>query len=419
MTDSSLMIESPDFMTEIPSVITARAAAPVSTSSISLSTTEAWVLRCGERGSDAPGVLEKTLYRLPPMTDHDVLAEPIYGAWEANMTHCLERKPVDVCRIRREEEVVLGNSGVVRILKTGPAVTTCREGDLCILAPIGSSDRFGHMIKVHGYDAPNMMGLLAKQAVYHELNVIALPRPSRHSYVRWAGWPVRYGTAWENWKLSYNVWKAQFDLGEFPPPYVSGWGGGVALAMSQLAVHFGCPASLVASTDCRLDLLRRLGITPIDRRTFPALAFDEEKFESDRAYRAKYLQSEKTFVEAIHQVTEGNGVSIFVDNIGGPVFRATLRALGRLGIVTTSGWKQGKKLTYDRPAATVGRHIFLHVHGCRRVEGVRGVEFAEEHGWLPPAGAEVYSWNDVPQLADDYASGKIESYAPVFEVNKL
>ncbi len=381
--------------------------------------TEAWVLRCGERGSDLPGILEKTLYPLPPMTDHDVLAEPIYGAWEGNMTHCLERKPVDVCRIRRENEVVLGNAGVVRILKAGAAVTTCREGDFCILAPIGSADRYGHMIKVHGYDAPNMMGLLAKQAVYHELNVIPIPRPTRHSYVRWAGWPVRYGTAWENWKLSYNVWKAQFDLEDFPPPYVCGWGGAVALAMAQLARHFGCPASLVASSDYRLDLLRHFGITPIDRRTFPCLAFDEKNFESDRAYRAKYLQAEKTFVEAVQEATDGNGVSIFVDNIGGPVFRATLRTLGRLGIVTTSGWKQGKKLTYDRTAATVGRHIFLHVHGCRRIEGVRGVEFAEEHGWLPPAGAEVYAWDDIPQLAADYASGKIQSYTPVFEVNPL
>lgn len=385
----------------------------------STDTTEAWVLRCGQKGSDAPGTLEKTLYSLPPMTEHDVLAEPIYGAWEANMTHCLERKPIDVCRIRREEMVVLGNAGVVRILEIGAAVTTCRPGDMCILAPIGSADRYGHMIKVHGYDAPNMMGLLAKRAVYHQLNVIAIPQPTRHSYVRWAGWPVRYGTAWENWKLSYNVWKAQFDLGDFPPPYVCGWGGGVALAMAQLARHFGCPTSLVASNDYRLNLLRQFGITPIDRRRFPDLAFDAEKFESDRVYRAKYLQSEKTFIEAVQQATDGNGASIFVDNIGGPVFRASLRALGRLGILTTSGWKRGKQFTYDRPTATVGRHIFLHVHGCRRSEGVLGVAFAEEHGWLPPDGAEVYAWDDVPQLAADYANAKTRSYAPVFAVNGL
>jgi NADPH:quinone reductase-like Zn-dependent oxidoreductase len=356
------------------------------------------------------------------MTEHDVLAEPIYGTWEANMTHCLEREPIDVCRIRREKEVVLGNAGVVRILETGSAVTTCRKDDLCLLVPIGDEDEYGHMTKVFGYDAPNMMGVLAKRAVLHELNVTPIPADTRHSYLRWAGFPVRYATAWELWKLSYNVWRAQFDLDEFPKPYVSGWGGGVALAIAQLARHFGCPASLVASMDSRIDLLRKLGITPIDRREFPDLSFEEERYETDREnYRPRYLRSEKAFIEAIERVTDGHRVSIFVDNIGAPVFRATLRALSRLGIVATSGWKLGKKLSYDRSLATFARHILLHVHGCRRSEGVKSVAFAEEHGWLPPAppDGEVYRWEDIPQLAADYANGKIESYAPVFEVNSL
>ena len=382
--------------------------------------TEAWVLRRGSRDCVETAVLEKTLYDLPPMTEHHVLAEPLFGAWEANMTHCIERKPVDVCRIRREEAVVLGNAGVVRVLKTGDAVTTCRAGDICLLVPIGSTDEYGHMIKVFGYDAPNLMGVMAKRGVYHEMNLTPAPNPTRHSYERWAGFPVRYATAWENWKLCYNVWRAQFDLDENPPPpHVSGWGGGVSLAMVQLAQHWNCPVSLVASTEYRIELLKRMGITPIDRRTFPNLDFDEERFETDRPYRATYLQSEKVFVEAIEHVTGGRGVGIFVDNIGGPVFRATLRALSRLGIVTTSGWKHGKKLSYDRTAATVCRHIFLHVHGCRREEGIRSLEFAEKHGWLPPDGAEVYAWDDIPQLAADYAAGKIESYAPVFEINPV
>ena len=99
--------------------------------------TDAWVMRRGGREPVEPGKLERKRYALPAMTDHDVLAEPIYGSWEANMTHSLERNPVDVCRIRREEEVVLGNAGVVRILKTGRSVTVCREGDMCLLVPMG------------------------------------------------------------------------------------------------------------------------------------------------------------------------------------------------------------------------------------------------------------------------------------------
>ena len=383
------------------------------------SSTEAWVLRRGSRGTAEPGQLEKATYPLPPLTDHSVLVEPIYGAWEANMTHCLERQPVDVCRIRREKEVVLGNAGVFRILKTGSAVTSCKEGDVCGVIPVGEEDEFGHMTRVLAYDTPNMMGVLAKRSVIHERNV-SPPVVTKYSLIRWAGFAVRYATAWEIWKLSYNVWRAQFDLEECPAPYVSGWGGGVGLATAQLAAILGYPASLVASTDYRIDLLRTLKITPIDRREFPDLSFDEERFESDRqGYRPRYLRSEKAFLEAIERVTDGRGVSIFVDNIGAPVFRATLRALSRLGIVTTSGWKLGKTLSYDRVQATVARHAFLHVHGCRRSEGIKAIEFAEEHEWLPPAPPdnEVYCWDDVPQLAADFAAGKIQSYAPVFEVN--
>lgn len=382
-------------------------------------TTQAWVLRRGEKGSCEAGLLEKADYELPEMTEYHVLAEPLFGAWEANMTHCLERKPIDVCRIRREKSVVLGNAGVVRVLKTGAKVTACREGDLCLIVPIGSYDENGHMMRVFGYDQPNMMGLLAKQGVYHEYNVTPLPLDTQHSLVRWAGFSVRYATAWENWKLSYNVWRSQFDLEEHPLPYVSGWGGGVTLAMAQLAQHIGCEASIVASTDYRLNMLRDLGLKTIDRREFPDLHFDEALFETNRDYRSRYLCSEKKFLDEIERVTDGRGVSIFVDNIGGPVFRASLRALSRLGVLTTSGWKNGKKLQYDRTSATVNRHIFLHVHGCRRTEGLKAVQYAEEHDWLPPDDSEVYDWEDVPQLAADFASGKIKSYTPVYQVNDL
>ena len=380
-------------------------------------TTQAWILRRGAKGKREPGSLELTDYELPEMTEHHVLAEPLFGAWEANMTHCLERRPIDVCRIRREKSIVLGNAGVVRILRTGAEVTTCREGDLCLIVPIGDYDEYGHMTRVFGYDQPNMMGLLAKQGVYHEYNVTPLPQNTPHSLVRWAGFSVRYATAWENWKLSYNAWRAQFDLADHPLPHVSGWGGGVTLAIAQLAQHIGCDASIVASTDYRLKLLQDLGLKTIDRRAFPDLGFDEARYETDREYRTRYLRSEGTYLEEIDRVTDGRGVSIFVDNIGGPVFRASLKALSRLGIITTSGWKNGKKLQYDRTAATVNRHIFLHVHGCRRKEGLKAVEFAEEHEWLPPDDSEVYEWENVPQLAADYASGKISSYTPVYQVN--
>src|SRR5215216_6680284 len=96
-------------------------------------TTEAWVVNQGPDGANprkqVPGELRKESFSFPDITEYEVLAEPIYGCWEANMTHALERRPIDICRDRGEEKVVIGNAGIVRILKAGSSVTTAKEGD--------------------------------------------------------------------------------------------------------------------------------------------------------------------------------------------------------------------------------------------------------------------------------------------------
>lgn len=379
--------------------------------------TEAWVLRRGARGESERGKLELATIELPPLEDEELLVEPLYGCWEANMMHALQRDPVDVCRLRREQEVVLGNAGVVRVVEKGAKATVCDIGDVCVLVPIGTSDQIGHTVRVFGYDAPHTIGMLAKRTILNQNQVTPLPKPTRHKYQQWAGFPIRYATAWENWILSYGIWKLQFAGEELPPTHIWGWGGGVSLAQLELAQHFDCQTAMIASTDKRLAQIAERGITPIDRREFADLEYDEEKFNTDRRWRANYLKAEGVFLDLVEQHTGGDGVSIFVENIGLPVFRATLRALGRMGIVTTAGWREGKELTFDRATQCITRHVFVHTHGCRRETGVDAVAFGEEHGWLPPPGAEQYAWEDVPQLAADYEAGKIESYFPVFEVN--
>src|SRR5829696_7005661 len=129
--------------------------------------TEAWVLYEGSPAqnvdSSPPAELKKEIYSFPDITDHEVLVEPIYGSWEANMSHAIERQPVDICRQRGEEKIVLGNAGVVRVLKPGRRVTDFREGDLCLVFCNGVWDELGYPVKILAYDAPDTMGLLAKQ----------------------------------------------------------------------------------------------------------------------------------------------------------------------------------------------------------------------------------------------------------------
>lgn len=224
-----------------------------------------------------PGEFRRDCYSFSDITDEEVLTEPLYGCWEGNMSHAISRDPIDICRQRREEKVVLGNAGVVRVIRVGSQVTTVKEGDLAIMAPIGSTDRFG--------------------------------------------------------------------------------------------------------------------------------------------YVTKYLANETAFLKAIRAKTDDLGVSIFIDNIGRPVFRATLRALAREGVLATVGWKRGRELTINRAAECVSRHIHVFTHGASYAEGRAAMDYGEEHGWMPPVSDEIYGWDRVDVLANDYAADRVRTYFPLFEIN--
>jgi NADPH:quinone reductase-like Zn-dependent oxidoreductase len=379
--------------------------------------TEAWLLDQGAAGTREPGRLRLDRFSFPDITDEEVLAEPIFGCWEANMSHALRRHPVDVCRLRCEKQIVLGNSGVVRIVEVGARVTSVRAGDRCVVMPLGSTDRFGYMLRVVGYDAPGTIGLLARRVKLHQQQVLPLSRDTRHDLRRWAACSVRYATAWDNWHLALGAYRLQISVEEDPSPHVWGWGGGVALGELLLAKEAGCRVAMLASTDARLRLIASLGITAIDRREFADLAFSETRFDSDPDYRERYLRSERAFLKTVHRVTAGERVAIFIDNIGAPVFRATLKALGRQGVVTTAGWDAGDRLSVGRIDECIGRHIHVHSHGARRSRGIEALEYSERTAWLPPVDDRVYHWEEIPRLADDFAAGRVDSYFPIFAVN--
>src|SRR5687768_1872329 len=149
-------------------------------------TTEAWVLREGSLRDPVPGTLQREEITFPDISDQEVLVEPVYGCWEANMSHALRRHPVDVCRLRREKRVVLGTAGVLRVLRTGRSVATVREGDFCAIVPVGPLDPYGYVIRAFAYDAPNTIGLLARQTKVHQTQLWRLPDDTKHSLAQWA-----------------------------------------------------------------------------------------------------------------------------------------------------------------------------------------------------------------------------------------
>jgi NADPH:quinone reductase-like Zn-dependent oxidoreductase len=200
---------------------------------------------------------------------------------------------------------------------------------------------------------------------------------------------------------------------------VWGWGGGVALAELQLARDHGCHAAMLTSFCERAEQLAEMNIRAVDRRPFQELSYDPKRYKEDAEYRALYQEAETTFLDAVHAITGGSGASIFVDLIGLPVFRATLKALARPGVVTTSGWKLGMDLPMVRALECMNWHVHVHTHYARYEEGVEAVEYAEQQGWVPPEEAAPWPWHCIDALGREHAGGRIASWFPLYQVNPI
>lgn len=378
---------------------------------------EAWVLYAGEKGNPQPTELKHESITFDAISSEEVLVRPLYGCWEGNMGHALERKPVDICHLRGEDKVVIGNAGVVEVLDIGSEVTTVRPGDKAILFCNGQWDHYGYPMKIFGFDTPGTIGMLAKKTKLHQKQVIPIPAENKFDLVRWAAFSLRYVTAWSNFRLAYGMLRLQMSEKELPVPVVWGWGGGVSLAELHLARLRGCRTFQVSSRKDRQDTAERLGITPIDRNEFANLNFDEDRYKADKDYKKQYLESERRFLDIVDSLTQGRGVNIFLDYVGSPVLRATLKAMARQGIIATAGWKDGMSSWFIRAIECIDRHQHIHTHYARYSEGVQAVQFALANEWLPIVDSHVYSYDEVPQLAQDYGSGKF-TYFPCFKVNE-
>ena len=173
----------------------------------------------------------------------------------------------------------------------------------------------------------------------------------------------------------------------------------------------------------RLSRLRRnrnritaLRIMPLDRSQFSALAFDEERYDADAAYRRDYRQSEEAFLKEVRRRTDGEMVHIFIDFIGAPVYRATLKALSREGVLTTAGWKAGMVLSHVRAIECIQRHQHVNTHFARPAQAVEAMAFAERNGWMPVVDEPIVPFERIPELAQRYEAGEAGLF-PVYSVN--
>lgn len=378
-------------------------------------TADAWFISAAAPGEESrPAKLWRGRLELGALEDDEVLLAPIYGCWEGNMGHALARRPIDTVAARGLERAVIGNSGCARVLEVGRGVRGLAEGQVVLMFGM-ETDRFGYPRKMMAYDAP-IMGCLSTRMKLKESWCLPIPDDTRFDLVRWAGFNVRYVTAWANWEVALATFRIHLSEEEVPRIHVWGWGGGTALAEAQLATMQGHRGVALASTDERLQLIRDCGVEAVDRRPFHDLWFDEARYRNDREYAERYRANEGAFLEAVRRGTDGEGVQIFVDMIGSPVYRATTKALARQGVVTTAGWKAGMDLKYRRASACIERHQYVHTHFTRRGPGLDAVAFAEENEWLPIVDETRYSFDEIPELAERYDAGDFRMF-PCYTIN--
>lgn len=379
---------------------------------------DAWFLYARKPGEPRLARLVRERFDLPDPAEDEVQVEPLFGSWEGNMGHALERSPVDICRQRGENRVILGNSGVFRIVACGRRALHLHEGQLAIGSNVAVGDRWGYPIKIHAYDAPLTMGMLATRVNIKADQVIPLPQDTKHCLRRWAAFSLRYVTAWSNWELAHGVFRLSVERDEFPCPHVWGWGGGTTLAELTLARKFGCRVVMLSGNEAHRRTIELHQVQALDRTRFEALQFEENRYLEDASYRQQYVRAEAAFLKEVKARTEGEMVQIFVDYIGGPVYRATLKSLGREGVITTAGWREGMVVNYLRAVECIDRHQHVHSHYARWKQCRDAVAYAEENDWLPILSDRTYSFDEIPLLAESFVAGNADVF-PIYAINPV
>ncbi|MFC7210471.1 zinc-binding alcohol dehydrogenase family protein [Natronoarchaeum sp. GCM10025321] len=186
------------------------------------------------------------------------------------------------------------------------------------------------------------------------------PIPDGMSFDEAAGFPVQFLTA-------HGCLFGWGDLEEGERVLIQAAAGGVGTAAVQLASQAGAEVFGTASTAEKLDLASDLGCDhPIN-------------------------YTETDFVEEIDEITDGEGVDLVLDGVGGDVFHESLDALTPFGRIVTYGAASGETASVD-----TGRLLFEN----KSVIGYHlGRARAEDPGRVLEA---------VPELTGSLTSGDME-----------
>ena len=160
------------------------------------------------------------------------------------------------------------------------------------------------------------------------LDAAAIPIPHNIEYAVAASIPVVFLTAWYGLVTTAKVQPQEWVL-------VHAAASGVGMAGIQIAKHCGARVLTTASSAAKLEFGSRLGAD------------------------AGVNYAEQDFVEAAWRITDGAGVDVVLESIGGEVFEESLDVLRSNGRLLCVGNTLGKTASVD-PTALIRNSISIH-----------------------------------------------------------
>ena len=178
-------------------------------------------------------------------------------------------------------------AGIVEAIGNG--VTRFRPGDRVIATPNG--------------------GGFAEKCVVAEK--LCLPLPESMSYEQGAGFTITYAT-------SYHAFRQCTELKEGETVLVLGAAGGVGISAVEIATALGAKVIAAASTEEKLQFAREAGAGETINYT------------------------ESSLRDAVRELTEGRGVDVVYDPVGGELAQMALRSLAWHGRYLVIGFACGE-----------------------------------------------------------------------------
>lgn len=234
--------------------------------------------------------------------------------------------------------------------------------------------------------ATSMGGGMAEQVCVPARNVV--PIPDAMDYATAAGFIITYGTSYHALKQ-----RAQLQAGE--KLLVLGAGGGVGLTAVEIGHLMGAEVLAAASSGDKLELAKSRGATHL-------INYAEDKLK-----------------DRVHDLTQGKGVDVIYDPVGGELFDDCLRSVDWGGRILVIGFASGvipnipANLPLLKGISIVGVFwgTFAQREPAKNLENFQVLLGWFEEGKLEPCISRTYSLEEAPQamtaLLERRASGKL------------